>query len=162
MYNFKNLNELQEFFSSPNPNANKMLNINVNNNAKNNLNYNNDFVNKNIIGNNMKNNFSNSKGFTFNESLKGSFTTSDFNHSNKNNRNNPISVNENNIHIYDVKNNKNIKPNNLQKDQKLPRAQNIHLIRAISNLLDEFDLTQLNYLKRIIDKKIKGDPESII
>jgi hypothetical protein len=51
----------------------------------------------------------------------------------------------------------------IKKNNKVENTfKNIHIINAINNLLEEMNLTQLNYLKREIDKKLKGDSNCLI
>lgn len=78
----------------------------------------------------------NNKVFTFNDSLRG--TGTNFNINNNNNHNNPLKLNKN------------------------YSTNNIHLIKAIYNLIEELNPTQLNYLRRVIEKKLKGSPDSIL
>jgi hypothetical protein len=68
----------------------------------------------------------------FNDSLKNSFTANNFN--------------------------KKIQ----QKETNNILPHNNHIIKAINNLLEELNITQLNYVKREIDKKLRGEVNSII
>jgi hypothetical protein len=134
MKKFKNLNELQEFFSNP-------INEQINRNSDWNF-------GKNQLRNNSNQRVIDQKPD------RSQFETNL-------NSNNKLLLSSSKG-FGDAVSNIILKNMPIQTSIKQHQTQNSHIIRAVTNLLEEMNLSQLNYLKRIIEKKLQNDPSSII